>query len=230
VVCWGSNAFLQIGALTPGATGPIQPPLATMADLAVGANHACAVSGSGQTRCWGDGAFGQNGDIDGKPLVGQNIIAPPAADVAAGDAHSCILGQQGELWCWGDNSAGQLGRGVAAPGIHPPAPAIAVPNGLVEIVAGGGHTCARGGDGSVWCWGRNDHGQLGLGDTGDRLLPVKLASVGDVVALALGTAHSCALRQDGAVWCWGDNTAGQLGIGSAAPLWSSPQPVGPPTP
>jgi alpha-tubulin suppressor-like RCC1 family protein len=100
----------------------------------------------------------------------------------------------------------------------------------VEIVAGGGHTCARGGDGSVWCWGRNDHGQLGLGDTDDRLLPVKLASVGDVVALALGTAHSCALRQDGAVWCWGDNTAGQLGIGSAAPLWSSPQPVGPPTP
>jgi hypothetical protein len=100
---------------------------------------------------------------------------------------------------------------------------------VVEVAAGGyhtsGHTCARlenGAARAVKCWGRNNHGQLGLGDTTDRgdvgggmggnLSAVQLGTGRSAVALSLGWGHSCALLDDASVKCWGEN-AGTLGQG-----------------
>ena len=64
--------------------------------------------------------------------------------------------------------------------------------------------------GQLWAWGRNDHGQLGLGFTEH---PVKVPSSKNFVAIAAGHRHSLALSDDGTLWTWGANSRGELGIG-----------------
>jgi len=68
-------------------------------------------------------------------------------------------------------------------------------------------------DGSLWCWGDNTFGQLGLGDNAWRTTPQMVAGITDVVSVSLGDYHTCALKRDGSLWCWGRNNYGQLGLG-----------------
>jgi alpha-tubulin suppressor-like RCC1 family protein len=89
-------------------------------------------------------------------------------------------------------------------------------NTIAALVAGGEHAClVRKGDGAVWCWGRNDDGQLGDGTRTPRALAVRVPGV-TAVAVAAGQRHTCVVRTGGAVACWGADDAGQLGDGSGA--------------
>jgi alpha-tubulin suppressor-like RCC1 family protein len=81
----------------------------------------------------------------------------------------------------------------------------------VAMTAGADHTCAVRSDGTAWCWGRDDYGQLGDGALVDRTTPVRVAGLTHVKAIAGGNNHSCAIDSDGKVWCWGRNEQGQLG-------------------
>src|SRR4029453_17040006 len=82
-------------------------------------------------------------------------------------------------------------------------------------------------NGSVRCWGGNDTGQLGYGDTDDRgdnanemgddLDPIDLGAGRTASAVVGGSFHSCALLDGGAVKCWGANDVGQLGQGDLEP-------------
>lgn len=85
---------------------------------------------------------------------------------------------------------------------------------VVQVVAGGTHTCARLTDGIVKCWGGNGVGQLGDGTLIDRRVPTVVAGLSDVVELAAGYDHTCARLLDHTVRCWGDNTFGGLGDGT----------------
>jgi alpha-tubulin suppressor-like RCC1 family protein len=88
-------------------------------------------------------------------------------------------------------------------------------NPVNDISAGGGHACLlRAVDHSLWCWGRNDHGQIGDGSRTPRSLPVRVQKIGPVTAAATGDAHTCAVDGTGAVFCWGSDEFGQLGDGS----------------
>lgn len=86
--------------------------------------------------------------------------------------------------------------------------------GAGKLAMSAGHTLMIGNDGSVWAWGQNDYGQLGLGDNTERLTPVKIESISNITAVAVGDNHSLALDQDGNVWAWGRNHIYQLGDGS----------------
>jgi alpha-tubulin suppressor-like RCC1 family protein len=80
------------------------------------------------------------------------------------------------------------------------------------LALGAWHSCAVR-SGQVWCWGLNDHGQLGLGDTEERRIPERVPGIEDAVAVAAGTNHTCVLHANGAVSCWGWNRNGQVGNG-----------------
>lgn len=91
-----------------------------------------------------------------------------------------------------------------------------------SIAAGEQHTCAVKTDGTVWCWGLADSGQLGDGTLGDanavRLHPVQVIQgagmLTGVKAVAAGWFTTCALKTDGTVWCWGYDGFAQLGDGT----------------
>jgi len=84
-------------------------------------------------------------------------------------------------------------------------------NAIQTVSAGGGHACVIRHDGSLWCWGRNDRGQIGDGSRTPRALPVRVAAVGAVTAVATGELHTCAVRTDDSVFCWGAGDSGQIG-------------------
>jgi alpha-tubulin suppressor-like RCC1 family protein len=78
------------------------------------------------------------------------------------------------------------------------------------------HACVWLGDGTAKCWGRNQYGQVGTGDTTTATTPQQVLFFGtgvNVERMAVGVAHTCAVAQDGRVLCWGRNYSGQLGSG-----------------
>lgn len=139
--------------------------------------------------------------------------APPACSthVAAGGGHSCAIREDGTAWCWGQNDFGQLGDTTATDSFVPVKVIDFVMPG-VAIGAGDVYTCALDTTGAVWCWGHNDHGQLGVG-TGDNRTASQVPGIIGAKQIAVGVAHTCALLGDGTVSCWGQNTKGELGDG-----------------
>lgn len=68
-------------------------------------------------------------------------------------------------------------------------------------------------NGNVWCWGSNERGQLGIGNTTNSLVPVQIKELKNIVSLAVGVHAVFALDKDGQVYCWGNNASGELGLG-----------------
>ncbi len=152
--------------------------------------------------------------------------ATTAIDVALGTDHGCAIGSEGRGWCWGDNASGQLGNGSTIPSAAawPIARLAESDPRLSAIGAGHGFSCAIGSS-AVYCWGANEHGQLGDGTTRPSGLPRRVDTGGDVNALAVGAGHACAVVDGGRVLCWGDNRSGQLGDRARGDMWASPVPV-----
>jgi alpha-tubulin suppressor-like RCC1 family protein len=112
----------------------------------------------------------------------------------------------GTPFCWGYDADNEVGDGS----YHDQNSPVQVAN-LTNIVAlstgGEKNVCALRGDGTVWCWGDNSHGQLGDGTFNAHNVPVQVTGLTNIIALTDG----CALRADGALWCWGRNEDGQVG-------------------
>ena len=131
-----------------------------------------------------------------------------AIDVATGKDHTCAVRDDGTVWCWGRNDRGQLGDQSTMDAVAP-VKVVGLAVAATAVFAGATHTCALGGDGSVWCWGENAHGQLGDGTVADSRTPIQAKTPAGVTSLALGDHHSCALAGD--VFCWGGDEDHQLG-------------------
>jgi alpha-tubulin suppressor-like RCC1 family protein len=141
---------------------------------------------------------------------------PTIVQFSAGAGHSIVLKSDGTVWTWGDNTYGQLGVGTADKLAH--FTPTQVPNLIgVKAISNGSHfTAALKTDGTVWTWGRNNTGQLGLG-TSDTLAhprPAKVKNLTGVAAITGGHQHSLVRKTDGTLWAWGWNQYGQLGDGS----------------
>ena len=97
--------------------------------------------------------------------------------------------------------------------------------GAASPAAGGYHTCAIRKDHSLWCWGLNDDGQLGTGNTINADTPQRVGTRSNWKAVSAGQYHTCAVRTSGTLWCWGYNYDGELGTGSTISA-DTPQRVG----
>jgi alpha-tubulin suppressor-like RCC1 family protein len=122
---------------------------------------------------------------------------------------------------------GSAAQGVDAVGPAPVASnarqvAVEGLSGVTAIAAGWFHVCAISVDGSVKCWGSNDHGQLGDGTSNDSETPVAVGNVSGAIAITAGAQHTCVVLSDGTAQCWGDNTSGELGLGYTTTDWRSP--------
>src|SRR5213594_870733 len=209
----------------------------TATGIDLGAFHSCARFQDGTVRCWGMNDSGQLGDgtqiSSSTPVAVAGITG--AAAITGGGFHTCARFPDGTLQCWGRNNAGQLGDpGTLQEAVTTPVRVTGITT-ATAVSAGGFHTCALPGDGTVRCWGQNDYGQLGNG-TSDPVpdspstfnpTPVTVSGITTAVAISAGGWYTCALLQDGTVRCWGDNTYGELGNGAAV---LSPSPSNPVTP
>lgn len=178
-------------------------------------------------------------DVAGNSFAGKTWTFNTGRKIAAGGYHACIRYDDGAVKCWGSNDKGQLGLGNTSPrGVLPNQmgtnlPVVKLgPDGegwkAIELTAGEAFTCARIVNPAltqkVKCWGFNDNGELGLGNTANTnvgntsvndvalMNGIDLGS-GTVVEIESGAAHSCARFADGSIKCWGLNTEGQLGVG-----------------
>ncbi|MFN7003541.1 MAG: RCC1 domain-containing protein [Roseinatronobacter sp.] len=186
-------------------------------DVAVGANHTCAVAQSGSVWCWGENSGGAIGDGTlVRRLVPTRVVDldGPHVAVAVGEGFSCALSESGAVHCWGRNTRGQLGDGTTSNSVRP-VPVRGLQSGVQAITAGAGSACAINAQGRVLCWGENSDGQLGDGSTTARSRPVRVQGLGgDVQAISAGSRHACALNRNGRAMCWGANRRGQLGDGT----------------
>jgi alpha-tubulin suppressor-like RCC1 family protein len=169
VMCWGDNSFGQLGGSQATSTDLVQVPIdATHTrQLAAAGAFSCARLDT-EIRCWGYNADGQlgNGTTSGGSTPVQVRIAATAlvaSDIAAHDWHACaVRASDGAVLCWGLNNYGQLGNGTFTSNSTPQVVS-GLPAAAVQVAVGDAYSCARLTDGSIWCWGVNDRGQLGLG-------------------------------------------------------------------
>ena len=172
VHCWGDNAFEQAGVPRIVADLPTPgPPVGDLraAQLALGRIHSCALTVDAAVACWGSNTIGQlaQPDVTAAPTSTPVVIDLPAPvrQIAAGAIHTCALSADGFVDCWGSNEFGQIGaNALQAPIVTGPT-RVDLPGPAVEIAAGERHNCARLADGTIACWGANDAGQLGNGET-----------------------------------------------------------------
>jgi len=203
VYCWGSAGESPFtfgsAAVNTGITNAV--------DVGSGDIAYCALLANGDVDC-----AGQNT----KYVVtgGESLTNVDQLDL--NDHHGCArIG--GEMWCFGRNNTGQSGASGCGGGddcLTTPR-RIGTFDDAVDFAVGHASVCALLSDGTVWCWGRNDFGQLGRGSTsGTAPTPAEATALpADVVALDIGYSHLCVVTSLGAVYCLGENLHGKIGNG-----------------
>ncbi|XLQ20013.1 MAG: tail fiber protein [Candidatus Moraniibacteriota bacterium] len=228
---WGYNAQGELGDGTttvrhiPVRIGTLEDitEIATSENLYQNHGTVCALNDVGAVYCWGYNGYGQvgNGTTTQQTSPVQIIAADVTGISGGGSQYSsfCATKTDGSVWCWGRNSQGQVGDGTI---IDRNIPTQISLSNVSKIVAQGGygedgHKCAIKNDGTVWCWGDNGNGALGVGDTADRHVPTQMLGITNAVDIAVGGdngASTHVVLQDGTVRSTGYNGGGQLGIGT----------------
>lgn len=226
-LCWGSNASSQLTGVDPPPALPVTVNGVEPTAIALGEAHSCMSNMAGELLCWGNNAAGQLG-ID--PLVMTSsdtptvvLDIPLVSQVVSGQHHVCIRAGT-DVMCWGDNDFGQLGIDTNVDTFTPTSVAFPPPaSGVATLVAAADQTCAVMSNGDLYCWGRNQNGELLLdnigGEDGFTLVPQAIDLGFAVAQVATGVTHTCALTSQGQVLCWGRNMQGQIGDGTMNPAF-----------
>ncbi len=221
--CWGQDRTASVRSLPAEMS---TPPGVAFTDLGLMTTDTCGLTGGGQLWCRGVGYFGTGG-FGSYAEFTQITVLPFYRDLARGDPATqaaCVLDGAGHAWCWGSNAYGEIGSSSFPLGGFT-ASLVSVDQAsdvsFLELAGGAGYMCGLGDDGQAWCWGRNDHGQLGDGTGTASPTPVMVSQEGvafTAIAASAGDAsaagHACAVGTGGGLYCWGSNAFGQLGDGT----------------
>lgn len=192
-------------------------------------NSVIAVKSNGTLWTWGLNSVGQlgQGDLVARSLPTQVGSDTTWVDAAMGNRFWIGVKSDGTLWACGDNAYGALGINASGSADKNSPVQVGALTDWAAVAVGEEHTIALKTNGTIWSWGRNIAGQLGLSlsNTVDKSSPVQIGSRTDWASVYAGMSSSFAIRTSGALWAWGDNSVGQLGIGTIAGK-SSPVQVG----
>lgn len=225
---WGDNADAQLGV---GDTTDRSYPAPAGGNPQLKSFEIGSETGSGfgvdeQLYCWG---FNRHGQVLNTP-VGLNQTIPALATTAISftrvDIDESAWGQtfSGLLYAWGRNQHGQLGLGDVTPRSSP----VAVLGGLkfCSVFHGAeGEASVFGVErdtGLLYAWGKNDKGQLGVGDVASRSSPVAVLGGLKFRKVAVGSSSVVGLTESGVPYAWGGDADGELGVGGGLLSRSSP--------
>lgn len=242
VYCWGRNQFGQLGkgdkvdSYVPVKVGGALAAL-TVTDIGASGNTSCAIANS-KIYCWGGNVYGSVGnnsttDVTTPTAVsttnlGASYTATKLSTSGSRSYNMCAIANS-KAWCWGNNNVGQIGNGTTTTALIPTKvtdTGVLAGKTVTSISQDGyfsgspayTHVCVVA-SGAVYCWGENNSGQLGRGNTTDSSTPVAVSTSGvlsgktitDVISCL---QHSCVLTSENKVYCWGNNGSGQIGDGT----------------
>jgi alpha-tubulin suppressor-like RCC1 family protein len=232
--CWGLGAHGELGNGKEGRdyfeASPVALNLSGIVDLALGGSTGCAVVQGGTVSCWGSNPnrylgfsspdcgpyWGFKTDTTPPPMTSPCETTPHAVDgiqsaahVAVSGGHQCVVHADATVTCWGNDNWGQLGNGnQQLLDNNPVAPGAPIDGLSVrEVELGAYHTCAIRMDGSVACWGENDYGELGLGNSNNvaaNAKPTSVPGLANAKSLSLFEQTSVATLADGTASAWGE--------------------------
>lgn len=197
-----------------------------------GEENTLYIDGSRRLVGWGANRTGQLGD----GTMEMSLVATHAAtepgwqSISTGDFETgitCGIREDGSLWIWGGDEAefGVLG-GATAGNIETVPAAILSDQLWINISAGAQHVLAIRTDGTLWAWGNNLRGELGVGDQNNRHQPTQVGTDADWVMVSAGGRTSVAVKSNGTLWGWGENRSDQLLRGDTQPVLAPVQ-IGP---
>ncbi len=221
VRCWGENYYGSLG------TGDTQPQAGTVLVVPSGATALAKGYGLGANVYALVGDAVQVWGQDSTSTVPRTAHVMPGLEKdVAGISSSCAIKKDGSVWCWG--------RGIIAPNQTEPvtiggglaAKVDGLPASVTRVATSGSASCALTADGSVWCWGKNDSGEVGIESAASFIsAPTKVALPGFVSQIeAAGVPGFCAFVKPtaasttGKPYCWGDNRHGRVGLPLSTPL------------
>jgi alpha-tubulin suppressor-like RCC1 family protein len=226
---WGDNSNGQLGQNNSGAgtlrSSPVQ--IGTETNwLSVNAGtgvQSHAIKTDGTLWAWGrnlEGQLGLNDTINRSSPV--QVGTRTWKEIRSYFLFTMGIGSDGTLWSWGLNTYGQLGQNNSGAGTSRSSPVqIGTETNWYRLMEYGGYqplspfsafSSAIKTDGTLWSWGLNTYGQLGLNDTVSRSSPVQVGTRTDWNFIAGGEFHSVGITNSGTIWSWGENSAVQLGL------------------
>ncbi len=216
---WGSNDGGQLGA-GKAAGFKVANPMRVDASndwdvISAGEKSNAAIRRDGTLWTWGR----NENDLLGLGTNASQIYQPAKVGTAAnwravsvGKWHMVAIRTDGSLWTWGYNFWGQLGTGSSATSAPRPRQ-VGTNTNWRSVAAGYAHCIGRRDDGTLWAWGHNSDGELGIGSWTHTNQPVQIGVGTTWTAVNSCVRNTVAIQADGSVWTWGENSKGQLGIG-----------------
>jgi hypothetical protein len=210
------GSMLKDGFVAPHEAQGIRLAGSDVAQVEVGW-ELCARTTAGEVKCWDGSSFSEPSFEMKKPV---DFLPKKVIDIAAAFLRQetnlnalCALGDDGRAVCWRyqmypypSDTPARDGP-FPVPIDHP----LEAANDWRDIAMSFDHSCGVKRDGSVWCAGRNDKGQLGTPQPRHSFALLRVPGVSSASAVAVGKDHSCALLANGTVVCWGGNGDGQCG-------------------
>lgn len=232
IFAWGQETA-QLNGDRVSRSSPVQiGALTTWSDISISSYSGVALKTDGTMWGWGN-LCGDNTAVNKSSPVQIGALTTWSA-ISRGRNKGFAVKNDGTLWCWGQDQYGDLGINQASAVVSSPVQIGALTN-WAQVGAGTDHVLAVKADGTLWAWGRNNTGQLGLNsgylDTTNKSSPTQ---VGALTTWSFAQASgkdsprytSFALKTDGTIWSWGNNFFGALGLPQANTHRSSPVQIG----
>jgi len=221
---YNGNGQLGLGNTTQQNSPTLIPSLSNVKQVVCGDSHSLVLLNDGTVKGFGYNINGQLGLGNVTTPITSPTLIPSLTNVkqiSCGSSHSLVLLNNGTVKSFGYNAQGQLGLGnVTTPYMSP----TLIPNitNVNQISCGNAHSLVLLNDGTVKGFGRNDYGQLGLGNTANSTIPTLIPNLSNVKQIAGGVYYSLVLLNDGTVKAFGYNSDGELGLGNTTISYTTP--------